>query len=178
MTARKTGLRGAALAMLAAVAVTGALAQETGWHTMTGPNKSFTADMPEAPKYTEVQMKTGSGSAYAMHQYVVEQGAVAYVVQSAAYPPDVNVSNPQANLQAGLDTAAKNLDGKKWGAVNWTKHQGFTAVDATGARQGTEVRAFSVFKARQIFSLTYAGPPGSTTSPDVTRFLTSLKIAP
>lgn len=177
MTTQRAGLRAAALALSALVLVAGALAQDA-WHTMTGPNRSFTTDLPIAPKYTETQMKTGSGAAYSMHQYLVEQGAIAYVVQSAIYPQDVNVSNPQSNLQAGLDNAAKNMDGGKWANVNWVKHQGFTAVDAKGTRQGHEVRSFTVMKVRQIFTLTYAGPPGSASSADVNRFIASLKIAP
>ena len=48
--------------------------------------------------------------------------------------------------------------------IDWLTHQGSTTADAVGTRQGTEVRSYSVLKARQLFSLTYAGPPGSAKS--------------
>ncbi len=152
--------------------------QTAGWHTMTGPDRSFTADLPAAPKYTTTPMKTSAGSGYSMHQYLLELGAVAYVVQTAVYPADVNVSNHKANLQGGLDNAAKNMEGGKWASVGWVTHQGLTAVDAIGVRGEHAIRSFSVMKGRQIVTLTYAGPPGSARSPDVDRFVASLRVGP
>ena len=153
-------------------------ANSAGWHTMTGPDRSFTADLPAEAKYTTTQMKTSAGSDYVMHQYLLEQGPVAYVVQTAVYPADINVSNPRANLQAGLDNAAKNMEGGKWASVGWLTHQGLTAVDATGERSSHTIRSFSVMKGRQIFTLTYAGPPGTARSADVNRFIGSLRVGP
>src|SRR5262249_38698149 len=49
------------------------------WHTVTGPEKSFTADLPAPPKYTTTEMKTLTGSLYTVHQYLLEQGEVAYI---------------------------------------------------------------------------------------------------
>jgi hypothetical protein len=148
------------------------------WHTMTGPDRSFTAELPAAPAYTTTPMKTSAGSGYTMHQYLVEQGAVAYVVQTAVYPADVNVSNHRANLQGGLDNAAKNMEGGKWASVGWTTHQGLTAVDAVGVRDSHAIRSFSVMKGRQIVTLTYAGPAGSARTADVDRFIGSLRVGP
>ena len=152
MITRKLGPLAAALGVAAAILsfTHGALGQSSqpnpapadsaasaptaGWHTMTGPDRSFTADLPAAPKYTTTPMRTSAGSGYTMHQYLLEQGAVAYVVQTAVYPADVNVSNHRANLQGGLDNAAKNMEGGKWASVGWVTHQGLTAVDAVGVR--------------------------------------------
>ena len=128
---------------------------------MTGPERSFTADMPAAPKYTTTQMKTGTGSLYTVHQYLLEQGDVAYIVQAATYPEDINVSNPRTNLQGGLDNLAKSMEGAKWASVDWVTHQGLTATDAVGARSGHAIRSFSVMKGRQVFTLIYAGAPGN-----------------
>ena len=89
---------------------------------------------------------------------------MAYVVQTAVYPADVNVSNHRANLQGGLDNAAKNMEGGKWASVGWTTHQGLTAVDAVGVRESHAIRSYSVMKGRQIVTLTYAGPAGSARS--------------
>jgi hypothetical protein len=150
--------------------------QSAGWHTMTGPDSSFTADLPAAPKYTTTAMRTSAGSGYTMHQYLLELGSVAYVVQTAVYPADVNVSNHKANLQGGLDNAAKNMEGGKWASVGWVTHQGLTGVDAIAVRGEHAIRSFSVMKGRQIVTLTYAGPPGSAKSPDVDRFMASLRV--
>jgi hypothetical protein len=148
------------------------------WHTVTGPEKSFTAELPAAPKYVATEMKTATGSLYTVHQYLLEQGEVAYIVQAATYPEDINVSNPRTNLQGGLDNLAKSMDGAKWGSVDWMTHQGLTAADAIGARGGHAIRSFSVMKGRQVFTLIFAGAPGTARSADVNRFIGSLRVGP
>lgn len=149
---------------------------QPAWHTVTGPEQSFTADLPAAPKYTATQMKTSTGSKYTMHQYLYEQGNVAYVVQTAIYPQDVNVASPRTNLQGGIDNAAKGMDGGKWVSVDWVTRDGRLAVDAVGERKGNAVRSFSTMKERRIFSLTYAGPVGSAKSTEAERFVSSLRL--
>ena len=181
---RKLVTLAAALGIAALVFALDALGQsppETSspaWHTMTGPDRSFTAELPAAPTYSTTQMKTKAGSGYVMHQYLFEQGPVAYVVQSAIYPGDVDVSNHRVNLQGGLDNAAKNMEGGKWESVGWVTHQGLTGVDAVGVRGEHAIRSFSVMKGRQIFTLTYAGTPGTARSADVNRFIASLRVGP
>jgi hypothetical protein len=169
----------ALLLLVSALVSAGALAQgQREWHRMTGPDKSFTAELPSAPKYTATKLKTGTGAGYTMHQYMVEVGDIAYVVQTATYPPDTDASNPRANLQGGLDNAARNMDGGKWASVDWPERPGLVAYDAVGARKGLAVRSFSAMKGRRIVTLTYAGPAGSARSPDVDRFIASLRLAP
>jgi hypothetical protein len=153
-------------------------APATAWHTVAGSGRGFAADMPAEPTYTSVPMKTAAGSVYAMHQYLLEQGDTAFVVQTAVYPEDINVATPRVNLQGGLDNAAKNMEGGKWVSVDWLTHQGSVASDAVGVRSGNAIRSFSVIKGRQIFTLTYAGPPGTARSADVNRFIGSLRVGP
>lgn len=153
-----------------------AAAEPGEWHTVTGPEKSFTAELPAAPKYTATQMKTGTGSLYIVHQYLLEQGEVAFIVQAATYPEDINVANPRTNLQGGLDNLAKSMEGAKWANVDWVSHQGLTASDAVGARSGHAIRSFSVMKGRQVFTLIYAGAPGTARSAEVDRFIGSLRV--
>ena len=148
------------------------------WHTVTGPEMSFTADLPAPPKYTTTEVKTGTGSLYTVHQYLLEQGDAAYIVQMATYPEDINVSNPRTNLQGGLDNLAKSMEGAKWVSVDWVSHQGLTASDAVGTRSGHAIRSFSVMKGRQVFTLIYAGEPGTARSADVNRFVASLRVSP
>lgn len=169
----------AAFSTIAVIFTSSAFGQDA-WRAMTGTaDRGFTAEMPAAPKYTAVSMKTKSGSAYTMHQYQLDQGTVAYVAQTAIYPQDVSVANPQVNLQGGLDNAAKDMEGGKWANINWVKHQGgLTAVDAIGVRGGHAIRSYSVMKGRQIFALTYAGPPGTARSANAQRFIGSLRFPP
>ena len=70
-----------------------------------------------------------------MHQYLLEQGNVAFVAQTAVYPDDVNVSNPRVNLQGGLDNAAKNMESRQVISIDWLTHQGSVASDAVGSRE-------------------------------------------
>ena len=146
---------------------------------MTGPENSFTADLPAAPKYTTTQMKTGTGSLYTVHQYLLEQGDVAYIVQAATYPEDINVSNPRTNLQGGLDNLAKSMEGAKWSSVDWVTHCRVSPpLTPWGRGAGHAIRSFSVMKGRQVFTLIYAGAPGTARSADVNRFVGSLRIGP
>jgi hypothetical protein len=155
-----------------------AATEAASWQKVPGPDQSFSADMPAAPKYTSQEMRTAAGSSYTMHQYLLEQGNVAYVAQTAIYPSDVNVSNHRTNLQGGLDNAAKNMEGGKWASIGWGTYQGLTSVDAVGERGSHAIRSFSVMKGRQIITLTYAGPSGTARSPDAERFMTSLRVGP
>lgn len=169
----------AAVLMVVAATVSGPAARaQEAWQTLTVAEDAFTAELPDKPKYSTVQMKSGQGFPYTMHQYLLEKGAVAYVVQTAVYPKDVNVANPQANLQGGLDNAAKNMEGGKWETVSWVKYQGLTASDAIGLRSGHAIRSFSVMRGARIVTLTYAGPPDTARSPDAERFMKSLRLKP
>lgn len=152
--------------------------QPTSWHTVTGPDRSFTAEMPAAPTYSVIPMRTSAGSGYTMHQYLLEQGPVGYIIQNSIYPADFDVTRHRANLQVGLDNAAKNMEGGKWASLDWLTHQGLTAADAIGKRGDHAVRTFSVVKGRQIVTLSYAGPSGSARSGDVDRFIASLRVGP
>jgi hypothetical protein len=151
--------------------------QQSGpWESVIGPDRSFTGEMPAVPRYSEEKLKSGAGTAYTMYKYVVDQGEAAYIIQTAVYPTDVDVSSPKTNLQAGLDHAAKNMKDGKWTSVRWLEHQALVAVDALGTRGELELRNYSVMKGSQIFSLTYGGPPGSARTPNVDRFVNSLQI--
>jgi hypothetical protein len=152
------------------------VAQAPDWYKVTGPEGAFTAELPAAPKYSSAQVATASGSLYTLHQYLLEHGEAAFIVQTAIYPDDINVSNPRVNLQGGLDSLAKSMEGQKWASIDWVKHQGLTASDAVGQRNGLTIRSYSVMKGRQVFTLIYAGTPGSANSADVNRFVASLRV--
>jgi hypothetical protein len=110
-----------------------------------------------------------------MHQYVFEKDAAVFQLQTAVYPKDVYIQ-PQFNIQAGLDSSAKTLEGGKWADVNWTRHQGLVAADAVGVRAGNAVRVFSLLKGQRLVTLTYVGPADSAKSEPVERFIKSLKV--
>jgi hypothetical protein len=150
--------------------------QSVDWKSVVGLDRSFTAEMPGVPNYSEQPLKSIGGTAYTMHKYLLDQGNVAYVIQTALYPTDVDVSSPKGNLQAGLDNAAKKMNGEKWSSISWVEHQGLVAVDAVGTQGEFEVRSYSVMKGSQIVTLTYGGPPGSARTPNVDRFVNSLQI--
>ena len=177
MTSRTSGLRATALGMAFMALVGHASAQET-WHTMTGPEETFTADLPATPKYTTGQAATPAGVAYTTHQYQLDHGGSAYVVQFVAYPKDVVVADPQWVLQQALDRTAAGMDGGKWTSSNFVKQKGALTVDAVGQRGGSEVRSYMVLKGRQLFTLIHIGAAGTAAAPDAERFVTSLKIAP
>ena len=170
-------LRSLLLASLVAFGLAGESAAQAQWQTMSNAERSFFADMPGVPRHSPLKAKTGSGDDYTMDQYLVEAGEQAFVVQTAVFPASVDTSNARGNLQGGLDNAMRNMDGKAWTSVNWTTVQGVLAVEAVGARGGYAIRMLSLMDGPRIIALTYAGPPGSATSSNATRFVKSLRIA-
>ena len=177
MTSRTSGLR-AIVFGITLVALAGVASAQEAWQTMTGPEQAFTADLPAIPKYTEGQAATAAGVAYTTHQYQLEYGGSAYVVQFVAYPKDVVVADPQWVLQQALDRTAAGMEGGKWTSTNFVKLKGALSVNAVGQRGGSEVRSYMVLKGRQLFTLVHIGTAGSAGSPDAERFVASLKIAP
>jgi len=168
-----------AAALLIATALGGlpprVAASEADWHGLMSEDKAVQAEFPSAPKYEPVQLLSGQGFPYTMHQYVFEKDAAVFQLQTAVYPKDVYIQ-PQFNIQAGLDSTAKGLDGGKWADVDWTRHQGHVAADAVGVRAGHAVRVFSVLKGQRLVTLTYVGPADSARSEPVQRFIKSLKV--
>src|SRR5262245_48528437 len=102
MNARRRALLVLAMAAAAMAAAEGVRGQEA-WHTLTDAERSFTVELPAAPKYQPTELRTGAGALYTMHRYVLEEGDHAYVVETASYPSEVDVTTPRANLQGGLD---------------------------------------------------------------------------
>ena len=68
------------------------------------------------------------------------------------------------------------MEGGKWADIRWTTYQGLPATDAVAVKPPFAVRNFSVIKGRTIYTLTYAGPPGTAMSADVNRFINSLLV--
>jgi hypothetical protein len=167
--------RSAIAASLVLALVAGGVAAQD-WRTVTAKDGSFTVEMPAEPQYTTTPVKTGAGTDYTRNNYISEEGGRAFVLQTATYPSDVNLSNRKSNLQAGLDSAANQMEGGKWANIRWTTYQGEPATDASGVKPPFHVRNFSVIKGRTIYTLTYAGPPGTATSADVNRFINSLLV--
>jgi hypothetical protein len=176
MQARRRALLVLAMAAAAMAAGESVRGQEA-WHTLTDVERGFTVELPAAPKYQPTELRTGAGALYTMHRYVLAEGEHAYVVETTTYPSEVDVATPRANLQGGLDSAAKQMDAGKWASIDFLTHQGFPAVNAMGVRRDNAIRCFAVLKGRQFISLSYAGPLGSAQGPAVERFVGSLKFA-
>lgn len=170
-------LRALVLAGLVGFGLAGPSVAQAQWQTMSNAGRNFFADMPGVPKHSVSKGKTGAGDVYTMDVYLLEAGNEAFVAQTAVYPASVDTSNPRVNLQAGLDNAMRNMDGKAWTSVDWTTVQGVLAVEAVGARGGHAIRMFSLLDGPRIVALTYAGPPGSASSSNATRFVKSLRLA-
>jgi hypothetical protein len=152
-------------------------APQAAWHTQQGPEGVFTVQMPGKPSYKLEQAKSGGGTAFGYHSYSLDHDARAFVVQTATYPADVDVKDPKANLRSALAASEKLLRDKKWAKLAWTTFGGVPAVEATGMMtDALEFRNFLLLKGRQMYSLGYAGPPGSIRSADAERFFKSLRI--
>lgn len=173
----------ASATVLLALALIGEAAAQEEWQTVTSADGSFTVEMPPGKVwYFREEGKTGKGTPYVLHQYLLDQGEgqVTFIAQGGAYPNDVDVSNPKSILEANIKKSAEGpqgVDGGKWSSVKWGAQQGAVTVEAVGAKGETDKRSFSALKGRNFFDLDYWGPRGTATSADANRFFASLKIA-
>lgn len=153
-----------------------ASAAQAEWQKVTAKDAVFTAEMPGAPQYGQSESQTLQGNAFTLRQYELDIDARAFLVLTALYPADMDVSDARASLQGANDNAAKGRDGGKFTSVTWTTYQGYTAVEAVGVSKGVAVRAFMTLKGHQAITLIYSGPEGTTGSQDADRFFKSLVI--
>jgi hypothetical protein len=152
--------------------------QSATWKSVSDPGSNFTVEMPDVPEHSEQLLKTPAGTAYTLHTYSVGPDKnTAYVIQTAEYPTDVDVSVPKNNLQWALDGGATNLKDGKWANITWGEHEGLPAVAALGMRGELEVRCYVVMKGSRLFILLYGGPEGTGKTPSVDRFMNSLQIS-
>lgn len=149
-----------------------------GWQTNQTRDFSFTFEMPGAPRHLAVARKTrDKGTPFTADRYVLDLGPRAFTVETVVYPSDVDTSNPQINLQNALNAEAKENEGGTWRRISWLKFQGRDAYDAVGNRKKFEIRHRSMLIDQRIIILSYSGPPDSAASPDVDRFMLSLRLS-
>ena len=132
-----------------------------------------TVELPGVPDHRIVNDASARGTAFTLHSYSLEAGGASFVVQTALYPADVDVSDPRRILQAALDDRARVLEAGKWSKVDWRG----TAVDSTGlVKGGSALRQLVLLKGRRLVSLAFMGPTASTGGAEAERFLKSLKV--
>ncbi len=167
----------AGIAVAATVIFAGSGLGQTAWHTVEGPARVFTVEMPAKPATATENTKSGGGTPFTYLSWSLDHDGRAFVIQTATYPTDVDVKNPNANMKLALDASGKHLESKKWDKVSWVKFQGLPAAEAIGKMRGNlEFRNFLVMKGRQFYSLGFAGPLGSLRSTEADRFFNSLRI--
>lgn len=150
--------------------------QDTEWQTVSGPDGSFTAEMPDYPQYQERAQKSPAGTAYTLRSYVIFESSRAFVIQTMTYPQDVDVSNPQVHLQKTLDIRERGVIVGKWASVTWKTGPGFTSVDLVGRSADRDIHDYYLMKGSQLFYVFYSGPFGTAQSADVNRFINSLVV--
>jgi hypothetical protein len=171
-------LRRAGILLATILAFTAGAVAQTAWHKLEGPAGLFLVEVPAKPEYKAQEAKSGRGTTFTYHSFSLDHDDKAFVVQTATYPADVDVSKPRANLEKALEASGKHLASKKWDKLSWTKFEGYEAVEATGKMNANlEFRNFLVLKGRQMYSLGFAGPPGSLRSPEADRFFGSMRLS-
>jgi hypothetical protein len=143
------------------------------WYAVQVDGNAFTVEMPGVPDYRIVNDASARGTAFALHSYSLEAGGSSYVVQTALYPGDVDISDPRRLIQAALDERAKVLEGGKWSKVDWRNIAGAAAVESMGSlKGGNALRLLMLLKGRRLVSLAFMG----TADADAQRFFKSLKM--
>ena len=147
------------------------------WYGVEVEDNVFTVQMPGIPDHRIVNDVSARGTPFQLHSYSLDAGGFSYVAQSALYPGDVDAGDPRTILQAALDSRARNLEGGRWGKVDWRQIQGAAAVESEGPlRSGNSLRQLVLLKGRRFVSLAFLGPAGSVNSSEAQRFFNSLKL--
>lgn len=172
-----TGL--AAVSLVAALAPAPALAQGA-WQTMRGVWGDFTVQVLGKGRYSTGQTEPSDGRSSLIHRHVYWNLApgrlMSFGVQYTEYPPGTDVSNPRNSLQAGVNRAARGMDGSRFDRVEWRTIAGRPAFDAIGYRGQRVNRIFAVMRGRRIYTLTFSGPRGSEHGPEAQRFFRSFRF--
>jgi len=144
------------------------------WYVVRVEDGAFTVELPGIPDHRLLNDASAPGTAFVLHSYSLEAGGYSYVVQTALYPADVDVSQPRRLIEAALDDRAKALETGKWSKVDWRDS---AAADSTGPlKGGAALRQLVLLKGRRFVSLAFMGSPSSTTGVEAERFFKSLKM--
>src|SRR5437588_8793882 len=84
------------------------------WYVVRVEDGAFTVELPGIPDHRLLNDASAPGTAFVLHSYSLEAGGYSYVVQTALYPADVDVSQPRRLIQAALDDRGKALETGKW----------------------------------------------------------------
>ena len=98
------------------------------WYLVQIEDGAFRAEMPGIPDHRIVNDVSARGTAFALHSYSLEEGGYSYVVQTALFPGDVDISQPRRLIQVALDERAKVLEARKWSKVDWRDIAGSPAA--------------------------------------------------
>jgi hypothetical protein len=166
-------------AAILSLALGGEALGQDEWQTVTSPDGSFTVEMPPGKVfYFQDELKTAKGTPYTSHQYLVDlsDGQRTFIAQAATFPDDSGILEPKPFMEGFLKAQSTKLNGGKWSSVEWGAQQGAVTVEAFGVEGETDKRCFKAVKGKDAYDLFYWGPHGTATSPDASRFFSSLKI--
>ncbi len=165
--------------LVTAVAPAAAFAQGA-WQTLRGVWGDFSVQVMGKGRYSTGQTEASGGPASVIHRHVFWNFApgriMSFAVQYTEYPREIDVSNPRNNLQAGLNRAARGMDGGRFDRVEWRAIAGRPVFDAIGHRGQRVNRVVAVMRGRRIYTLTFAGPRGSEYGPEAERFVRSFRF--
>ena len=146
------------------------------WYQVQVEDNAFTVEMPGIPDHRIVNDRSPRGTVFTLHSYSLETGGYSYVVQTALYPEDVDVTQPRRILQAALDDRARQLAGRQWVKVEWRDAQGAAAVEASGPlAAGNALRQLVMLKQHRFVLLAFLG--SIVSSVEAERFFRSVKLA-
>jgi hypothetical protein len=115
------------------------------WHVATSSDGQFIVELPGKPRYRAAPLSTGTAPTVTVHMYEFGQGATIY---KAGY-----IVIPKGNVVTAKTRLENALKNGNWTSVNWGQHDGDLSVDATGMKEGNEIRSFSVASESRICTL-------------------------
>ena len=171
----------ALLIVLAALAWPLAAAAQQ-WQEYKPDAAGYRIDMPGPPAARSQETKTAAGTAsYHSATVVLEQRS--FFVSHAVYPAGAIPADAQKEFdrlregqrRSGLVRTGEPELGMVRGEQRFTL-DGAPATRLTIEKDDSVMRILAVLKANILYQVIYVGPPGSATSPDVERFMTSFAL--
>ena len=147
-------------------------------YTLAPKGEGFSVVLPKQPVYTKSEPEAEDGTTYTSHSYILEANPSYFVVRYHDLPAKTEIANPRRFLEAKIAAEGAEMRGGKYERVEWSMLGGVPAVTAVGHKNTNALRILMVLKGRRLFTLTYAGAPGSARSAAAVRFTSSFRLMP
>lgn len=150
----------------------------SGWKEFNSAVGGFRATFPSYPNQeTDSLQIPGIESPVKYNSYSSEtQNGTFYMVMVSKYPPEVDTSNPDKNLEGALNGIINSREGNQLVSSNMTYLTGNRALDFVISNGDITVQGKAVIKGQNIYEIMVAYENGNLNLEDYNKFMSSFVL--